>query len=49
MGAEAACALVKGPKLEPVLVRLLEVVADDLVGLDQIGCTLAEPLGKALV
>ena len=41
--------VVERPELGPVAVGLLEVVADDLVQLDQVGAVLLEPEGKSLV
>ena len=46
---EIAPVLVDRPELGAVAIRLLEVVADDLVQLDEVGAVLLEPVGEPLV
>ena len=47
--AEVTRTLVQRPELAPVPVRLLEVIADELVRLDELRRAFAEPVREALV
>ena len=48
-GGECSAALVLGAQLQPVAIGLLEVVAEQLVELDELGAVLLEPVGEPLV
>ncbi|HAL25702.1 MAG TPA: hypothetical protein DCP25_03050 [Chloroflexi bacterium] len=49
LAGERLAGCVDGSELQPVAKGLLEVVAHDLVALDQIGAPLVQPAGEALV